>query len=150
MAEGDPLAWTPEFQSAGYFYWPRTDCARADWTESIQLGSIDSDSLDRIIENASRILREAASKVPREGGRNVTLGDSARILSIDTIRDGSRFVFALLFQISECVGVRAHVRLLDKIEVISAVDTFCETREYLGVSADMPEHRGSVVSLTSP
>jgi hypothetical protein len=150
MAEGGSLAWKPEFQSAGYFYWPRTDCARADWTESILLGSIDSDSLSRILENAPGILRESASRLRREDGPNVTLGNSARISSIDTVRDDNRFIFAVQFQVSECVGVRAHVRLLENVEVVSAVDTYCETREYRGLPAGMPAHRGSLVSLRSP
>jgi hypothetical protein len=147
MTQGESTEWKLESDETAYFYWPDADCSRVDWTESISVGSVDSDSLGRIIDNASRILREAASIVPRDGG--VALGEFAHIVSIGIVRDetANRLVFSVQFQVSECVGVEARVRLLDDIEVLSAIDTFCETRAYRGVPASMSTRRGRIVLL---
>jgi hypothetical protein len=121
----EPLKWEPYLEYLGYRYWPlRSNCLDRDLNGSIVLGSkVDSDGLERILGAAPQILRLAAGYLPDLAQRI----EGGRISKVEIAWDRSLnvYLYEVQFTITQCLFVRANVRLRGEIEVTGATEILC-------------------------
>jgi len=126
------MDWDPWITSLEYTYWPsRADCSDRNPIGSIHLTSlVDSDSLVRIMGEASDILRRASEYVESRELSKSHLTEARRTAVLSGVgvkyyTDAKLFLYEMTFKVSGCHSVIAHVRLLERIEVVDAFDTVC-------------------------